>query len=135
MSYVILVSDRVTLPARYYIKRLGDVKMELTGIQKFKAMNDKHTNLKDCEGLIIAPVAFHTHTYEDADGKQHTVLVIYNGLDQTMYKTEVQAFIDKFMKYDESFGDMPDNEKPQIKVVINTSKKGNRYVNFELMED
>ena len=108
--------------------------MELTGIQKFKAMNDKHTNLRDCEGLIIAPVAFHTHTYEDSDGKQHTVLVIFNGLDGTMYKTEVQAFIDKFMKYDESFGDMPDDEKPQIKVILNTSKKGNKYVNFDLMD-
>lgn len=109
--------------------------MELTGIQKFKAVNDKHTNLKECEGLIIAPIAFHTHNYEGTDGKQHRVLVIYNGLDKTMYKTEVQAFIDKFMTYDESFGELPDDEKPQIKVVLNTSKKGNRYVNFELMED
>ena len=47
--------------------------MELTGIQLFKAMNDKHTNLKDCEGLVIAPVAFHTHQYEDSNGKEHTV--------------------------------------------------------------
>ena len=109
--------------------------MELTGIQKFKAVNDKHTNLKDCEGLIIAPIAFHTHNYEGTDGKQHRVLVIYNGLDKTMYKTEVQAFINKFMTYDESFGELPDDEKPQIKVILNISKKGNRYVNFELMED
>ena len=108
--------------------------MELTGIQKFNAMNGKHDNLKDCEGLIIAPVAFHTHTYEDSDNKEHQVLVIFNGLDGTMYKTEVKAFIDKFMKYDESFGDLPDSEKPQIKIILNTSKKGNKYVNFELVE-
>ena len=108
--------------------------MELTGIQKFKAMNDKHENLKECEGLIIKPVAFHTHNYEDSDGKQHTVLVLFNGLDGIMYKTEVQAFIDKFLKYDEAFGTMSDEEKPEIKIVINTSKKGNRYVNFELVE-
>ena len=108
--------------------------MELSAMQKFKVMNDKHENLKDCEGLIIHPVAFHTHNYEDADGKQHTVLVIYNGLDKTMYKTEVQAFIEKFLKYDESFGSLPDEEKPQIKIIINTSKKGNRYVNFDLVE-
>lgn len=107
--------------------------MELTGIQKFSAMNDPHENLKDCEGLLIKPVAFHTHTYEDADGKQHTVLVLFNGNDQEMYKTEVQAFIDKFMKYDESFGDLPDDEKPEIKITIKVSKKGNRYVNFELV--
>ena len=108
--------------------------MELTGIQKFKAMNDKHDNLKDCEGLIIRPVAFHTHQYEDAKGKQHTVLVIYNGNDDKMYRTEVVAFIDKFMKYDESFGDLPDAEKPQIVITIMTSKAGNKYVNFELVE-
>lgn len=108
--------------------------MELTGIQKFKAMNDKHTNLKDCEGLIIKPVACHTHTYEDADGKTHSVLVILNGNDGEMYKTEVQAFIDKFNKYLESFGDMPDDEKPDIKIILNVSKKGNRYVNFDLCE-
>ena len=108
--------------------------MELTGIQKFKAMNDKHDNLKDCEGLIIRPVAFHTHQYEDAKGKQHTVLVIYNGNDDKMYRTEVVAFIDKFMKYDESFGDLPDAEKPQIVINIMTSKAGNKYVNFELVE-
>jgi len=109
--------------------------MELTGIQKFKAMNDKHSNLRDCEGMVIAPVAFHTHSYEDSDQKQHTVLVILNGKDNKMYKTEVQAFIDKFLKYDESFGDLPDEEKPDIKVILNTSKKGNKYVNFELVED
>lgn len=108
--------------------------MELTGIQKFKAMNDKHVNFKDCEGMVVAPVAFHTHTYEDADGKQHTVLVILNGKDGKMYKTEVQAFIEKFLKYDESFGDLPDDEKPEIVIVLNTSKKGNKYVNFDLLE-
>lgn len=108
--------------------------MELTGIQKFKAMNDKHVNFKDCEGMVVSPVAYHTHNYEDADGKQHTVLVILNGKDGKMYKTEVQAFIEKFLKYDESFGDMPDDEKPEIVIVLNTSKKGNKYVNFDLLE-
>lgn len=108
--------------------------MELTGIQKFKAMNDKHDNLRDCEGLVIKPVAFHKHTYEDADGKQHTVLVIYNANDQKMYKTEVMAFIEKFMKYDESFGELPDEEKPEIVITLNVSKKGNRYVNFDLLD-
>ena len=109
--------------------------MELTSMQKFKAMSDKHINLRDCEGLIIHPVAFHTHSYEDADGKQHTVLVIYNGIDKTMYKTEVQAFIEKFMKYDESFGSLPDEEKPKMTIILNTSKKGNKYVNFDLVEE
>lgn len=108
--------------------------MELTGIQKFKAMNDKHENLKDCEGMIIKPVAYHIHNYEDTKGKEHTVLVILNGHDQKMYKTEVAAFIEKFTKYDDSFGDMPDDEKPDIVVTILTSKAGNRYVGFDLVE-
>lgn len=108
--------------------------MELTRYEIFKAMNDRHTNLKDCEGMIILPVAFHTHQYSDAEGKLHSVLVIKNGKDGKMYKTEVQAFIDKFMKYDESFGELPDEEKPELVIILNTSKKGNKYVNFDLVE-
>jgi hypothetical protein len=107
--------------------------MELTKMELFKAMNDKHVNLRDCEGMIISPVATHTHTYTDADGKMHSVLVIKNGLDGQMYKTEVAAFIDKFMKYEEAFGDEPDEEKPDIVIVLNKSKKGNTYVNFDLV--
>ncbi len=106
--------------------------MELTKMELFKAMNDKHTNLRDCEGQVISPVAYHTHTYQDADGKEHTVLVIKDGKTGEMYKTEVQAFIEKFLKYDEAFGDSPDNEKPDIVIILNTSNKGNRYVNFDL---
>ena len=107
--------------------------MELTKMELFKAMNDKHTNLRDCEGLVIRPVAFHTHQYSDVDGKLHSVLVIKNGNDGQMYKTEVQAFIEKFTKYVEAFGDEEDDAKPEIIIVINTSKKGNRYVNFDLV--
>ena len=80
------------------------------------------------------PVAAHTHQYTSADGKEHTVLVILNGKDNTMYKTEVKAFIEKYLTYEESFGSLPDDQKPEIKIIINTSKAGNRYVNFELME-
>ena len=113
-------------------KEVGN--MELTKMELFKAMNDKHPNLKDCEGLIIKPVAHHTHTYSDADGKLHSVLVIKNGNDGEMYKTEVSAFIEKFLKYDEAFGEEPDDSKPEIVIVLNTSKKGNKYVNFDLVK-
>ena len=109
--------------------------MELTRAELFKAMNDKHENLKDCEGMIISPVAVHTHTYTATDGSEHSVLVIKNGKDNTFYKTEVKAFIEKFLKYQEAFGDLPDNEKPEITIVLNQSKKGNRYVSFQLVED
>ena len=108
--------------------------MELTPMQLFKAMNDKHINLKDCEGLIIKPVAVHTHTYTAQDGTEHSVLVILNGNDKQFYKTEVKAFIEKFMKYMESFGALPDEEKPEITIILNQSKKGNTYVNFDLVD-
>lgn len=108
--------------------------MEFTGIQKFKAINDKHTNLKECEGMIIKPIGFHTHNYEDNNGKQHKVLVIYNGKDGQMYKTEVMAFIEKFMAYDDAFGSLADDDKPEICIKLNTSKAGNRYVNFDIVE-
>lgn len=107
--------------------------MELSKMELFKAMNDKHTNFKECEGQVISPVAFHTHQYTSGDGKLHSVLVIKDGKTGKMFKTEVQAFIEKFMKYDEAFGECPDEEKPDIVIVLNTSKAGNKYVNFDLM--
>ena len=109
--------------------------MELTREELFKAMNDRHENLKDCEGMLIKPVAVHTHTYTAADGTEHQVLVIKNGNDGKFYKTEVKAFIDKFMKYMEAFGDCSDDDKPEIVIVLNVSKKGNKYVNFDLVNN
>ena len=109
--------------------------MELTGRELFRAMNDKHENLKECEGQVIKPVAFHTHTYLDNNGKEHSVLVIKDDKTKKMYKTEVKAFIEKFLKYDEAFGSDPDDEKPEIVIRINSSKAGNRYVTFDLAED
>ena len=108
--------------------------MNLSPMQLFKAMNDKHTNLKDCEGMVIKPVASHTHQYTATDGSEHAVLVILNGKDGQMYKTEVKAFIEKYLKYEESFGELPDDQKPEIVIIINTSKKGNRYVNLDLVD-
>lgn len=107
--------------------------MELTPVEKFRAINgDGITNVKECEGLVISPVAFHTHSYTDQDGKEHSVLVIKDGKTGEMYKTEVQAFIKKFLAYDESFGSLPENEKPEIVIVLKESKKGNKYVNFDV---
>ena len=105
--------------------------MELTRVEIFNAINSKELpNLKECEGATILPVAFHTHTYEDAEGKEHSVLVIKDGHTGNMYKTEVAAFIKKFLSYDEAFGELPDAEKPEIVIQLTTSKKGNKYVTF-----
>lgn len=109
--------------------------MQFTPVEIFKAMNGSGIkNVKECEGLIIRPVGFHTHQYESQDGKEHTVLVIKNGNDGLMYKTEVQAFIKKFMSYDEAFGALPDDEKPELTVQLVTSKKGNTYVTFDVLD-
>ena len=108
--------------------------MQMTPVEIFRAMNGDATNVRECEGLIIRPVAFHTHTYESQDEKEHTVLVIKNGNDGKLYKTEVQAFIKKFMAYDEAFGSLPDDQKPEIAVALIMSKKGNKYVTFEVMD-
>ena len=107
---------------------------ELTRAEIFKAMNDRHVNIKEMDGQEIHPVAFHTHNYMDAEGKPHSVLVIKDGDSGKMYKTEVQAFIEKFMSYDEAFGELPDEEKPRIVINCRVSKKGNKYANFDLVD-
>ena len=73
------------------------------------------------------------YVYARTNGEE-TVLVILNGHDGKMYKTEVAAFIEKFTKYDDSFGDLPDEEKPDIIITLLTSKAGNKYVGFDLIE-
>ena len=118
---------------RYNRNKERGFNMELTKLELFMAMNDKHENLKDCEGLVISPVAVHTHTYTASDGSEHSVLVIKNGKDGKFYKTEVKAFIEKFLKYEEAFGESPDEEKPDIVIILNVSKKGNKYVSFDLV--
>ena len=70
----------------------------------------------------------------DAEGKLHSVLVIKDGKTGKMFKTEVAAFIEKFLNYLESFGDLPDEEKPDILISCRVSKKGNKYANFDLVE-
>lgn len=109
--------------------------MELTRTEIFRAMNSMDvTNIKDCEGMILLPVASHTHTYEDADGKEHNVLVIKDGKSGSLYKTEVQAFIKKYLSYEEAFGSLADNEKPVLVISMKVSKKGNKYVNFDIQD-
>lgn len=108
--------------------------MELTRVEIFKAMNSRDvTNVKEAEGQILLPVAFHTHEYQDQDGKTHNVLVIKDGKSGQLYKSETRNFITKFLAYDEAFGTLPDDEKPEICIVLNTSKKGNRYSDFDVM--
>ena len=109
--------------------------MELTRVEIFKAMNGTGIqNVKEIDGQVIKPVAFHTHTYQDQEGKDHSVLVIKDGKTGEMFKTEVQAFIKKFLAYDEAFGSEADEQKPDIVITNIVSKKGNKYANFEVMD-
>lgn len=109
--------------------------MELTAVEKFNAMTGMVKNIKEQEGVVIAPVAFHCHTYTGQDGKEHQVLAIKNGKDGELYKTETKAFIQKFMQYDEAFGGLDDSQKPDIAITFKTSKAGNKYVDFVVMNN
>ena len=109
--------------------------MELTRTEIFRAINSMDvTNIKEAEGEVILPVASHTHTYEDQGGKEHNVLVIKDGKTGELFKTEVQAFINKFLAYEEAFGTLEDSEKPVMIIKLTTSKKGNKYVTFDIQD-
>ena len=106
---------------------------ELTAKELFRAKNgDGVTNIRDCEGQIIRPIAFTTKRYIGRDEKEHEVLIIKDGKTGEMYKTEVRAFIEKYRDYEESFGGEDDTEKPEIVIILKKSQKGNSYVNFDL---
>lgn len=109
--------------------------MELSRTELFRAMNSQDVqNVKELEGEAILPVGCHTHTYEDQDGKEHQVLVIKDWLTGKLFKTEVQAFIKKFMAYLEAFETLPDEDRPFMLIKANVSKKGNRYANFDVVD-
>lgn len=109
--------------------------MELTRTEIFRSINSMDvTNIKEAEGKVILPVASHTHSYEDQEGKEHNVLVIKDGKTGELFKTEVQAFIKKFMAYDEAFGTLEDSEKPVMIIKLTQSKKGNKYVTFDIQD-
>lgn len=109
--------------------------MELTRTELFRAMNSQDVrNVKELEGQQILPIGCHTHTYEDQEGKEHQVLVIKDGITGELVKTEVQAFIKKFLAYLEAFETLPDDKKPRMLIKATVSKKGNRYANFDVVD-
>lgn len=119
-------------------KNLGGTKTmaELTARELFRAKNgDGVTNVRDSEGEILRPVAFTTKQYIGRDEKEHSVLIFKDGNHGGMYKTEVRAFIEKFTDYMDSFGEVPDEEKPEIVIILTKSQKGNTYVTFDLADE
>ena len=107
---------------------------ELTAKELFRAKNgDGVTNIRDCEGQILRPIAFTTKRYIGREEQAHEDLITTDGKTGEMYKTEVRAFIEKYRDYEESFGGEDDTEKPEIVIILKKSQKGNSYVNFDLV--
>ena len=83
--------------------------------------------------VVATDTVFKPFEYTDAQGKEHNVLVL-KGEDGTMYRTEVAAFIDKYLKYKDAFGDLADEEKPKIVFSPRKSKAGNNYTDFDVQD-
>ena len=85
---------------------------------------------------ILELIFFRIITFEEA--REHEITVdekLVRQKTETYRKNiNMKAFIEKFMRYQEAFGDLQDEEKPDIVIVMNQSKKGNRYVSFDLMD-
>lgn len=108
-------------------------------IKLFKMkMTADNKNLKDIIGLTVKPLNWEQSNYTDAEGEIHTVLAIELLMPdgkREFYRTEVKAFIEKFNIYDEVFRTEPDEEKPSIKITGKDSKRGNKYINFDIIEE
>ena len=110
------------------------VNQEKVALFKMKVTSDRK-NIKELIGKQVKPIKWEFTKYDDAEGEQHVVLAIDLEVDgqRDIYRTETQAFINKFEIYIEVFGDEPENERPVIEITGKNSKRGNKYVNFELV--
>lgn len=105
--------------------------MELTKIQKYKLTRTKDMkNIREIIGETITPVAEVMSEYTDADGEIHKVLSIMTTKGEYV-KTEVSAFIEAYNDYLGVFAE----ERVPILITGKTSKRGNPYVNFEIVEE
>lgn len=94
-------------------------------------------NIKDLIGQTVQPAKWNFSNYTDSDETIHTVLALdlrFKDGHTEMYRTEVRAFIDKFNVYAEVFGDEPEAELPWIVITGKSSQRGNKYVNFDIVE-
>lgn len=108
--------------------------LEKIALFKMKVTSDRK-NIKELIGKQVKPIKWEYTKYEDADGESHVVLAIDLIVEGTrdIYRTETQAFIQKFGVYAEVFGDDPEDERPMIEITGKNSKRGNKYVNFEVI--
>ena len=108
------------------VDKIALFKMKVTSDQK---------NVKELIGKQVKPLKWEFTKYEDSEGEQHIVLAIDLLVDgqREIYRTETQAFITKFEVYIEVFGDEPEEERPMIEITGKNSKRGNKYVNFDVI--
>lgn len=87
-------------------------------------------NIKECIGETVRVDAISVNQYTDHDGEVHNVMALKLA-DGRYYRTEVAAFIEAMNDFWAYFGD--DDEKPEIMIIGKNSKRGNEYVNFEVV--
>lgn len=107
-------------------------------IDKFKMKQTSEAgNLKSHIGEYFQVEKWETSEYCDVNtGELHTVLALsILGTENTIYRTEVKAFIEKFRTYAEVFGDVPPAERPYIKITGKTSRKKNEYISFDICDE
>lgn len=106
--------------------------MNLTKMEQYKMTRTQNMpNIKEIIGETVRPVAMAVHEYTDpSSGEVHTVMAVKLE-DGRYYRTEVGAFIEAFNDYWNFFEE--EAEKPEILITGKTSKRGNEYVNFDVI--
>ena len=106
--------------------------MEMSKIELYK-MNRTQAmpNIKEIIGETVRPVAMIETEYANPDdGEIHNVLALKLE-DGRYYRTEVAAFREAFKVYWDFFSE--DEQKPEILIVGKSSRKGNEFVNFDVV--
>lgn len=106
----------------------------MTNTNKLEAYKMTRTqnmpNLKECIGEVVVVVAMQEHEYTDPAGEVHVVMAL-KFADGRYYRTEVGAFREAFKDFWEYFSE--EENKPEIMITGKTSKRGNDYVNFDVV--
>lgn len=109
----------------------GNITMNAEKIAVYRMSRTQNMpNMKELIGKTVTPTAAKESEYTDGDGILHIVLAV-EFANVGCYRTEVAAFIENFRAYWEVFAD--EDEKPALSIVGKSSKRGNTYVNFEVV--
>ena len=91
----------------------------------------KLRNMKELVGTAVNPMSSFQSTYM-VDGKEHVVLAIT--FDEGTYRTECGAFIQRWHDFLETIGaEVAPEDWPLIKIIEKKSKRGNSYIDFEIV--